>query len=367
MIISHSRRHTYTATLSICCLTGACILLLVCTKQALSAASDALALWWTRVLPALFPFYVLTSMLCRLNVFSMLQRRFGGAFLPCLLLGGVAGTPNGARVSVQMRREEYAALCNLASPMFLLGVVAVGMCENRAMFWPLAIAHYGSAILLMPVCRALTGNATGAQDAPPAPAPQPGSLFSDIGDGMRAMLGIGGCIVFFYVLADTAASALFGGRFPGVAAVVIGMAEMTAGCARISALPLPPRVLAGILAFLTTFGGVCIFAQVMMTTKLARPGAYLLQKLMQGCLAGCIAFLVAPLFLQSTTPAWSDNADAYAENALVTLTFVLSTCVGLVASYLTALLMKRARTHHSPGPRNTFNNRRPHPRRRLPR
>lgn len=363
MIIPHSRLRTYTGKLAICFLAAACLLLIVNTERALAAASSALALWWTRVLPALFPFYVLTSMLRRLGAFTALQRFFRGAFLPCLLLGGVSGTPNGARVCVSLRREEYAAICNLLSPMFLLGVVAVGMCENAAMFWPLAIAHYGSAILLMPVCRALMGSDSAGET--PAPDAPHGTLFSDIGDGMLAMLGVGGCIVFFYVLSDTVVSTLLGNRLPGVAAVAVGLAEATAGCARVAALSVSPRVQAGMLAFLATFGGVCIFAQVMMTAKLARPGLYLLQKLMQGCLAGLIAFLLAPVFLHTAAPAWSDNAEAYAENALVTLTFVLCAGVGLVASYLFALLMKRARTG-CPGSRAQLNNRRPRPRR-LPR
>ena len=372
MIIPHSRRRTYTARIVAGLLALLCVLLLVFAREALRCASEALALFFSRVLPALFPFYVLSSMLLRLGVFDRLRVFCKGPFLPGFLTGAVAGNPVGARMSVLLGAEEYAAICNLCSPMFLLSVVAVGLCGNAALFWPLAIAHYGSALLLRPVIRALSKDAAGAQKqaTDEKPAPQNDArvtdLFADVGEGVLAMLNIGGCIVFFYVLSRVLLLALLPDRFPLLSAALVGLMEMTSGAAHIVSFSLPVPVQAGMFAFIVMFGGLCVFAQVMITAPLSRPGAYLRNKLMQGCLAGILAYLLTPLFPASLAPAWINNAELYAQNTLIGLTFLLCAGVGLTATYLLALLTKRARAGR-PGSHACVNSLRPRPRRRPPR
>lgn len=368
MIIPQSRRQSYTARIAAYALAALCVLLLVFARQALVSASEALTLFSTRVLPALFPFYVLCSMLFRLGAFGRLQALCRGTFLPCFLTGAVAGNPNGARMCVLLHAEEYAAIVNLCSPAFLFSVVAVNLCGNAALFWPLAIAHYGSALLLWPVCRILFADASHTEAAAAAPKERArmADLFADVGSGMLAMLNIGGCIVFFYVLSSVLLPACIPDRFPVLSAMLVGLAEMTAGAARLAALSLPAPVQAGLLAFTVTFGGLAVFAQTMVVAPLRRPGVYLLQKGMQGCLAGILAYLLAPLFPASLAPAWSDGAETYAQNALVGLSFLLSAGVGLTATYLMALLLKRARAGR-PGSHAVVNSLRPRPRRRPPR
>ena len=327
-------------------LAALCILLLVFSEQALESAQQGLLLWWRSVLPALFPFYVLTSMLYRSGAFAALSRLFSRSPLPCLLFGGVAGTPTGARVCVLLGLEPYAACCNLMSPMFLLGVVSLGLCGERAVFLPLALSHYGGALLLLLGTRLLSGGRSG--DAPVPAIPAQGGAMEDIADGMRAMLTVGGCIVFFYTIASTAVSALLHGRAPALSAMVVGLAEVTAGCARIAELLLPARLKLGMLAFVTSFGGVCILAQTVLVAGLTRPGRYLVGKLAHGCLSALIAYAIAPLF-PGCVSVWSDASELYAQNALMGMTFLVSMGLGLLTSYLAALLMQRARAAR-PGP-----------------
>ncbi len=330
-------------------LIGMCVLLLACSKEALDSAAEALSLWWTRVLPALFPFYVLTSLMNRFGLLNSLQKRLRSPFLPCFLLGAVAGYPTGARICRMLGREDYAVCCNLCSPMFLLGVVAVGTCGNAGMFWPLAIAHYGSALILF----ALHG-LFGGRPAPDAPAPAPplpvpeGGMMADITAGMQAMLSIGGCIVFFYVPVNTLLTVALHGRLPMLSTTFIGIAELTSGCRHAAELGLPINVLSGFLAFFVTFGGLCVFAQAMLVAGLERPGEYLLGKVAQGCLAAILAYLLTPLFVDTSVTALSNTAQPYAQNALIGLTFLVSACVGLVGCYLLALVVRRPAHTKSP-------------------
>lgn len=331
-----------------CAIIAVCILLITCSQTALAGASDALALWWNRVLPALFPFYVLTTLLNRCGALMWLCRKLRSRLLPCLLFGIFGGYPTGARICRMLGCEPYARCCNLCSPAFIMGVVAVGMCKDASLFLPLAVAHYGSAALLLPTLKL---DKTVQAPLPDSVEPvNDGSMIGDITAGMQAMLGIGGCIVFFYVPVHTLLAVTLRGRYPLVTAILAGMAELTSGCRLVAELALPLNVRMGILAFFVTFGGVCVFAQTMMVANLAQPTEYLLSKGMQGCIAAILAYLITPLGSRQSVAVLSDTAQIYAQNALIGATFLASACIGLVGCYLLALVCKqtnkKATRHH---------------------
>ena len=92
-------------------------LLLVFSETALLAAQQATAMWLTRVLPALFPFYVAVTILSASGVYEVITKRFPWAALPaCLLLGGISGYPVGAKLCSLSGRSEWSVYCNLCSP-----------------------------------------------------------------------------------------------------------------------------------------------------------------------------------------------------------------------------------------------------------
>lgn len=333
-------------------LIGLCILLLTCSQAALGSASEALSLWWTRVLPALFPFYVLTSQLNRFGLLEKLQRLLRSPVAPCFLLGAIGGYPTGARVCKMLDRESDAVYCNLCSPMFLLGVVATGMCGNPSFFFPLAIAHYGSALAILSLrslARRFAVSADSLRSASPHTTPashaaENGGLLNDIASGMQTMLAVGGCIVFFYVPVNTLLGVAFHGRFPLFATVLVGLTELTSGCRHAVGLGLPTNVLCGMLAFFVSFGGLCVFAQAMLVASLKRPAEYLLYKAVQGFLAAIIAYFTTPLFLHTSVAVMCGTAEAYAQNALVGAAFLVSAGVGLTGCYLLALIVGRPAT-----------------------
>ena len=331
-------------------LMGLCVLLLACSDAALKSASQALDLWWTRVLPALFPFFVLTSWMHRFGLLSMLQNRLHSPFTTCFLLGAISGYPTGARVCAMLGQPSYAAYCNLCSPMFLLGVVAAGMFGNSGLIWPLALSHYGSALImyLMEKCLIKRTQAPPAAQDSPQPGPT-GNLFSDVANGMQAMLNIGGCILIFYVPVNTLLTALFGERFPLINALLDGVFELTSGCRHVAELGLPTPIAMGIAAFFVTFGGLCVFGQAMMVADIPRPLTYLTKKAAQGFLAAILCYLLTPLLVPSVVTALNNNAQSYGQNALMGLTFIASAVVGLMACYLLALVLRQPRPNITSG------------------
>lgn len=133
-------------------ITAFCTLLAMLANPAaaLSAAQSALASWWSNVLPALLPFFIISDILSRCG----LVRAFGvwltplmqplfrlpGAAGVALLLGFFAGAPTGGVITASLRAqglvtrnqgERMLAFCNNTSPLYLL-ITASTLLENPA-------------------------------------------------------------------------------------------------------------------------------------------------------------------------------------------------------------------------------------------
>ena len=125
------------------CLFFLLILMLLSPKVTVNGAANGLLLWYSSVVPALFPFMVLSSLIVSGGGLSVLMAPFRFILGPLLGLsdagcyvlisGLVCGFPMGAKtcadflLSGQISRQEgrlLMAICNHPSPMFLLGYAA---------------------------------------------------------------------------------------------------------------------------------------------------------------------------------------------------------------------------------------------------
>ena len=225
-------------------LAGALLASLALRPQAgMEAARLACRQWATGVLPALFPYLVLSR---------LLLGAAGGGMLT-IPLAMLAGSPAGARLlalgGANCASQRRAALCATASPLFLLGTLSGGALMLAA-HWLGALAAYGFAACFPPR----------ADAAPPAvPDSASASLPEIIADSALAMLPVCGCMVFFSVV-----TALVESLFPlpsAFAAALAAFLEMAGGCARISALALPARLTRALLCAAVSFGGLSVFMQ----------------------------------------------------------------------------------------------------------
>ncbi len=129
-------------------------------QAALSAAAGALNSWWSKVLPALLPFFIASELLSRLGLLRALgvwltpimrpPFRLPGAAALGLLLGFFSGSPTGGAVAADLKRrglvsknegERMLAFCNNAGPLYLLLTVAALLEAPAAGLW-LALAQY---------------------------------------------------------------------------------------------------------------------------------------------------------------------------------------------------------------------------------
>ncbi len=186
-----------------------------------AAAGEALALCARSVIPALFPFLVVSTLLVSLG-FGRSSRLAGlmtplfrqpGSAGTALVLGLVGGYPIGARTAADLYRQgqltedearRLLPFCNNSNPVFLISVLGAGVFGSvRAGVW-LWLIHVLSALLVGLVFRG--GGRAPARRAPPSSTPpRPASFAAAFVEAVRSaaggMVSICGFVVFFYVLA----------------------------------------------------------------------------------------------------------------------------------------------------------------------
>ena len=227
-------------------LLGVMALLLLCSADAAQAVRDALALCAQSVIPALFPFFVVSSLFIDLGCAAVLgrslapimRRLFGvsGAGGTAFLLGIIGGYPVGGRTAGELYRsgqcereecERLLAFCNNAGPSFILGIAGLGCFGSvRVGAW-LYLIHVGAAVRVGLLCRS-----TSRQMGRPVKTETPrwaDALIEAVRGGAMSMVNICAFVVFFLVILR-----LFS-RFTGIQhGAILGIVEMTNGILRLA-------------------------------------------------------------------------------------------------------------------------------------
>lgn len=311
-------------------LSGVCaalciVLCLLYPDSVLTAARDSFALFVHGLLPALFPSFVLASVLTASGlpaklgeVFSPAMKKLGlpGEAGPLMVLGAVSGYPVGAKLTASLydRREidlptaeRLCALCNLASPMFLTGTLAAAILKKPSLGLVMMLSHWAGAVAVLLIgalfnrgrTSALQPSLSGVREFSLAK-----SLMTAVAEGMAAMLRVCGAVMLFAViiaalrvsgmLSAFSSTFSFLGVDPKIVeAVVSGFFEKTTGAAEIAALRgVSLSVKAAFCSFFAAFGGCSILLQTLFFLPV-RPTRYWGYKLLQGAVAAGVTLLLA--------------------------------------------------------------------------
>lgn len=229
--------------------------LLLFPHQASGAAAEALRVWGLSVVPSLFPYMVLCRMLA-----GRLRERNIPAVPVAALLGLMGGSPSGASVLAAygscIPKKTLLALCALTgtiSPMFTLGTV-LSWTQNLAMCRLLLLCQLLSAFfaggLVFLICR---------DKAPACGALPPGPAATPIAQSIDAILQVGGCIIFYSVLAGLLQ--LFPYFSKSTGAVVHGLLEVSGGIHALCMASMPDFTRTLLFSALCSFSGLSILSQ----------------------------------------------------------------------------------------------------------
>lgn len=322
---------------AVACAAALLLLLALRPQRYAAACAEGIALWAKVVLPALFPFLVLTAWIARSSMIVGLGRKLSPLLRRCglpaasagaFLLSIVSGYPVGSRVVADLQRrgeigradaERLSILCSTSGPMFILGSVGSAMFGGGKAGAVLLTAHlFGVLAVALPVL--LFRNRSAAAEPSPSPAaqrsaarairaPQARAPSDTLGETVReavlSVLCVGGFIALANVALCAAEDLLLLAPLRALAelclrpfgaqacaeGIVYGLIEATRGCAALAAADAAGLPFA---AFAITFGGASILAQQLAFLRPVgvRAGRFIAVKAAQGCAAALFCALL---------------------------------------------------------------------------
>ncbi len=136
-------------------------------QESMAAAKDGLALCYNVIIPSLFPFFVLSSLVVELGLAGYLGRALEGIMRPlfnvsgacasAFALGFIGGYPVGAKTAISLyengmctktEAERLLSFCNNSGPAFILGVVGAGIFSSSRIGVLLYLAHAAASICI---------------------------------------------------------------------------------------------------------------------------------------------------------------------------------------------------------------------------
>ena len=307
------------------------LLLFLYPAESAAGARQGLVLCRDLLIPALFPFFVLSSLLIATGAAGRLVRPLtvaarpllgiGEAGTAALVLGLVGGYPVGLRTLAELRSRgecsetearRMVLICNSCGPAFFLGAAGTGVFGSRQAGVLLLAANALALLLLGVALRVIRGSAKSGDTYAEPLGDRLSDVFPDCVRGaFSSVLGVCGYVVLFSVLSALAdrtgllrlSQRLLTPLFPcpdGNAlaeSLTVGFLEISTGTAALrdarnacAALPLA--------AFLLGWGGLSVHGQSLPFLRQAggKTGPYLAAKLVHGLLSAGVTALLLRLF-----------------------------------------------------------------------
>lgn len=290
--------------------------LLFYSRPVSAAVVQAFSLCVRVLLPSLFPFFVLSSLLVSLGVAQrlspLLERPmrwlFGlpGSCAAAVLLGAVGGYPLGARTAVTLYQQRQCSkedalrvlcFCNNAGPAFIISAVGGGLLGDAGTGVLLYGLHLLSA-LLMGILFAGSKRSVKQSSFSPKTLDSTAVIpcfLQAVTGSLGTFLNVCAFVLFFAVLTCLLRQLSFlAGLGPLAQGLLYGSLELTSGAAQLSGAGLPRGLLLPALSFLCGWGGLSVqFQTISLLYEADLPaGGYLKAKLLHGVLAAGSAFLL---------------------------------------------------------------------------
>ncbi len=348
--------------------------LLFFPQDSIAAAKDGLTLCYNVIIPSLFPFFVLSSLVVELGLAAYLGRalervmeplfRVSGSCASAFVLGFIGGYPVGAKTAIHLyekgmctrtEAERLLAFCNNSGPAFILGVVGAGVFGSGKAGLLLYLAHAAASVCVGLLFRFYHAKDVPGQGERPAPrfhAQRFTTAFTScVRDSFLSTLNICAFVVFFTVVIRLL---FLSGLLPALARALgllltpLGLSESRAQQLLTGLLELSSGVwslsgagaLAGRLsmaAFMLGWAGLSVHCQVLsfIGDSGLSPRTYLLGKFLHGGLSALFTAGLVRVFSLSQ-PVSSYLAEQV--DSIASLDFHTALVISLVSAWVVWLL-----------------------------
>ena len=304
-------------------------IMLSTSRRYQNAVISGIELWAAAVLPALFPYLVITALVSSLNItgeitdaLSPLTRRFfnvGGAVGYALFISLLSGYPVGAKTVSDLKLNgsvgdaesvRAAALCSSSSPMFLIGSVG-NLTFNSPFFGLLLFITHILSVFIVGVVFAfykrkerplnLRVKKAGSSD---------NILYDSVFNAVLSVLVVGGIITIFYLLTEMLSGVGILSRISKIlnavlhdenlsSGVATGIFECTKGL-KILAKSGVENLTLPLASAICGFGGISVIVQSCAYLKKAKikTAPFFLSKVLAAVVNFCIGSILSAVFLR---------------------------------------------------------------------
>lgn len=279
---------------------GLCILILD-SKTAITGGQEGIRLCLQTVIPALFPFFIISGLVCQsfLGESITFLRPLGALCgIPkgsesLLLLSYLGGYPVGAKNianAVQygsISRDDAKRMlgfCNNAGPAFLFGMAA-SLFESKWAPWVLWFIHIISSILVGCILPGKTNSICKLAK------PQNTDKIQNVKRAVYTMANVCAWVILFRVFLSFTRKWVFFFLPVEFCVWITGLAELTNGIIGLQTITndgLRFILCAGLLGF----GGLCVAMQTISILESIGTGYYFPGKVMQGCISLILAYFM---------------------------------------------------------------------------
>ncbi|MBP1737411.1 MAG: rane protein [Oscillospiraceae bacterium] len=355
--------------------------LLLFPKEAIEAGKTGLTLCYNVIIPSLFPFFVLSSLVVELGLSGYLGRALERVMRPlfnvpgccasAVALGFVGGYPVGAQTAIHLyekgsctkeEAERLLSFCNNSGPAFILGVVGAGVFSNSKIGITLYFAHAAASICVGILFRFYHRSSGRHRGRPVQNRIEvthfTAAFVNSIKSALNSALNICAFVVFFtVVLRLLFLSGVMGALAGALAAVfspigftqewaerfLTGVLEISSGVWSVSGTgSLSGRM--SMAAFILGWAGISVHCQVLsfLGSSGLSPRSYLIGKLLHGVISAALVFAVTHIFsFQAPVSVYlADQVDAISSmefSAAIAISVVAAWVVFLIFFFIAAL------------------------------
>lgn len=308
-----TRRNKYGYILLYSILFVCAIVLCLLSEPLQKSTADILEICARSVIPSLFPFMVISSLLTQSApyLFTESKRELRLLKVPscsliAVILGALCGFPTGVVTVAGLRKRELiskeqaenlAMISNNTGPAFIVEVIGASFWGSRAIGIKLYIIQLISCILLTMIVfpllpkRKVLDNVHKKSNAKTTNANVAAILCEAISSSSLGVIKICGFVVFFSVIIECV-SLLFPSMGQQTRAIISSILEFTSGCRACSALG--SRNALALSAFSIGFSGLSVLAQC---ASFSSKSDFSLKKtfifkLFQGLLCAVLAYFI---------------------------------------------------------------------------
>ncbi|MBE7011108.1 MAG: hypothetical protein E7415_00335 [Ruminococcaceae bacterium] len=259
------------------------------------------------VIPSLYPFFVCSGIITGLGLIKPLEKLMSPLMRPLFgvsgkgampfVMGCISGYPVGAVCVADLYSkgecsksecEKMLAFCNNSGPLFILGVIGVGVFKNPQIGRIVYIIHIFSAIITGMIFKLFRTEGTNVCEISSGKRVGIAKVITDaFGNATANIISVCGYVIFFCVVG-------FALKVCGISPVFHGFLEISGGAEAISEMPIDFELKLLILSGMIAFSGLSVILQVVRIVRNANLSAkfYIWGKIIQGVISVILTFFV---------------------------------------------------------------------------